>query len=100
MAFIRPAYHSGTGFNFPNAYWRINGFSEVGKLVTNVVFYGYPSKDGYVTGTQSPIDSHQVDIPSGELTGEGSYRELIYQWCYSNDPFFANATRDDDENGD
>lgn len=94
MAFIRPAYHSGTGFNFPNAYWRINGFSEVGKLVTNVVFYGYPSKDGYVTGTQSPIDSHQVDIPSGDLAGEGSYRELIYNWCSLHCPFLADAVPD------
>lgn len=97
MAFIRPAYHSGTGFHFSTAYWRINNFSEVGKLTTNVVFYAYPSKDGYVAGTQAPIDSHQVDISSSELTGEGSYRELIYNWCAINEPFFANATRDDDE---
>lgn len=94
MAFIRPAYHSGTGLNFPNAYWRINGFSEVGKLVVNVVFYAYPSKDGYVTDTQSPIDSHQVDIPSGDLTGEGSYRELIYNWCSLHCLFFADAVPD------
>lgn len=96
MAFIRPAYHSGTGFHFSTAYWRINNFSEVGKLTTNVVFYAYPSKDGYVAGTQAPIDSHQVDIPSGELTGEGSYRELIYNWCTAHDPFFAGAVQDAD----
>lgn len=94
MAFIRPAYHSGTGFHFSTAYWRINSFSEVGKLTTNVVFYAYPSKDGYVTGTQSPIDSHQIDISSNDLLGEGLYRELIYNWCTTNDPFFADSTHD------
>lgn len=94
MAFIKPAYHNGTGFHFSDAYWRINVFYEVGKLTINVVFSAYPSKDGYVNNTQAPIDSHQVDIPAEELTGEGSYRELIYNWCTANDFFFAGALRD------
>lgn len=100
MAFIMPNAIPNVGIIAQNAYWRIQNFSEIQKDVTNVMFYCYVSKEGYLNGTSGSINSYQVDIPSGDLIGEGSYRELIYNWCSINVPFFANATRDDDENGD
>lgn len=96
MAFIMPNPIPNTSIIAPDAYWRIATFSEPEKGRTNVVFYCYASKEGYLNGTSGSINSYQVDIPSGELAGEGSYRELIYQWCTVNDPFFAGAVQDAD----
>ena len=100
MAFIMPNPIPNTGMVSPNAYWRIQTYSEPEKNRTNVVFYCYVNKEAYVNSTGGVINSYQVDIPSIDLVGEGSYRELIYNWCAANVPFFADATRDDDENGD
>ena len=97
MAFIKPNLIPNTSIIAEDAYWRIATFSESVKDVTNVVFYCYASKEDFLNQTGGVINSYQVDIPSVDLTGEGSYRELIYNWCAINEPFFANATRDDDE---
>lgn len=94
MAFIMPNPIPNTSIVAEQAYWRIATFSENQKDNINVVFYCYPSQADYVNGTSGVINSYQVDIPSGELTGEGSYRELIYNWCSLHCPFFANAVPD------
>lgn len=88
MAFIRPNPIPNTSIVAEQAYWRIATFSENPKDNVNVVFYCYPSQADYLNHTGGVINSHQVDIPAGDLTGEGAYRELIYLWCYANDPFF------------